>query len=59
MVALDGGVEARGDKSRRVAEEVDVLVDLLDDFERQFRNQRAIGDQEDRHLLVAVTLRRG
>ena len=40
---------------RSVAEEVDIFVDLLDDFQRQFRNQSAIRDQEDRNLFVAVT----
>ena len=33
MVALDGKIDAVGDEGGGVAEEMDVLVDLLDDFE--------------------------
>ncbi len=40
---------------RRVAKQVDVLVHLLDHFQRKLAHQRAIGDQKDRHLLVAMT----
>ena len=35
VVALDGEVDAVGDEGGGVAEEVDVLVDLFDDFERE------------------------
>ena len=55
VVALDGGIEARGNKRRGVAKEVDVFVDLLDDFQGKFGDQGAVGDEEDRDLLVAVT----
>ena len=54
MVALDRRVEARGDKGGGVAEEVDVFVDLLDDFQRQFGDQGAVGDEKDGNFLVAV-----
>ncbi len=54
MVALDSGVEAGGDEGGGVAEEVDVLVDLLDDLEGEFRNQRPVGDEEDGDFFVAV-----
>ena len=55
VVTLDGEVDAVGDEGRGVAEEVDVLVDLLDDFEGQFADEGAVGDEEDRDLLVAMT----
>ena len=54
VVALDGEVDAVGDEGGRVAEEVDVLVDLLDDFERQFADQRAVGDEEDWNFFIAA-----
>ena len=55
VVALDRGVEARGDEGGRVAEEVDVLVHLLDHFQRKLGDQGPVGDEEDRDFLVAVT----
>ena len=54
VVALDGEVDAVGDEGRGVAEEMDVLVDLLDDFEREFADEGAVGDEEDRDLFVAA-----
>ena len=54
VVALDGEVDAVGDEGGRVAEEVDVLVDLLDHFERKFADESAVGDEEDGDLLVAA-----
>ena len=54
VVALDGGVEARGDEGGGVAEEVDVLVDLLDDFERELGDEGSVGDQEDGNFFIAM-----
>jgi hypothetical protein len=54
MVALNRGIETRRDKRGRVSEEVNIFVNLLDNFEREFGNQGAIRNQEDRDLLVAV-----
>ncbi len=54
VVALDGEVDAVGDEGGGVAEEVDVLVDLLDDFERELGDEGAVGDEEDGDLLVAA-----
>ena len=54
VVALDGEIDPVGDERRRIAEQVDVLVDLLDHFQGQFADQRAVGDQEDRHFLIAA-----
>ena len=54
VVALDGEVDAVGDEGGGVAEEVDVLVDLLDDFEGEFGDEGAVGDEEDGNLLVAA-----
>ena len=54
VIALDGGVEAGGNEGRGVAEEVDVFVDLLDDFEGKFGDQGAVGDEEDGDFFVAV-----
>ena len=54
VVALDGEVDAVGDEGRSVAEEVDVFVDLLDDFEGEFADEGAVGDEEDRNLFVAM-----
>ena len=55
MVSLDGRVKTGRDKGGRVSEKVDVFVDLLDDLERQLGDERPIGNQEDRDLLVTVT----
>ncbi len=55
VVSLDGEVDSVGDEGGGVAEEVDVLVDLLDHFEGQFGDESAVGDEEDRDLLVAMT----
>ena len=41
-------------KAGCVAEEVNVLVHLLHDFQRQFADQRSISDEEDRHLLTSA-----
>ena len=54
VVALDGEVDAVGDEGGGVAEEVDVLVDLLDDFEGEFADEGAVGDEEDRDFFVAA-----
>ncbi len=54
MVALDGEVDAVGDEGGGVAEEVDVLVDLLDDLEGELADEGAVGDEEDGNLLVAM-----
>ncbi len=54
VVALDGEVDAVGDEGGCVAEEVDVLVDLLDDFQGKLADEGAVGDEEDRDLLVAM-----
>ena len=54
MVALDGEIDAVGDKGRGVSEEVDVLVDLLDDFEGEFADEGTVGDEEDGDFLVAA-----
>ena len=54
VVALDGEVDAVGDEGGRVAEEMDVLVDLLDDLEGEFADEGAVGDEEDRNFLVAT-----
>ena len=55
VVALDGEVDAVGDKSGGVAEEVDVLVDLFDHFERKFADQCAVCDEKDGDFFVATT----
>ncbi len=55
VVALDGEVDAVGDEGGGVAEEVDVLVDLLDDLEGELADEGAVGDEEDGNLLVAMT----
>ena len=54
MVPLDSEVHAVGDKCRGIAKQVDVLMHLTHDFERQLAHQRAIGDQKDRHLFIAL-----
>ena len=54
VVALDGEVDAVGDEGGGVAEEVDVLVDLLDDFEGEFADEGAVGDEEDGDFFVAA-----
>ncbi len=54
VVSLDGEVDAVGDEGGGVAEEVDVLVDLLDDFEGEFGDEGAVGDEEDGDAFVAV-----
>ena len=54
VVALDGEVDAVGDEGRGVAEEVDVLVDLLDDFEGELADESAVGDEEDGDFFVAA-----
>ncbi len=54
MVALDGEVDAVGDEGGSVAEEMDVLVDLLDDFEGEFADEGAVGDEEDGDFFVAA-----
>ncbi len=54
VVALDGEVDAVGDEGRGVAEEVDVLVDLLDDFEGKLADEGAVGDEEDGNFFVAM-----
>ncbi len=54
VIALDGEVDAVGDEGGGVAEEVDVLVDLLDDFEREFADESAVGDEEDGNFFVAA-----
>ena len=54
VVALDGEVDAVGDEGGGVAEEVDVLVDLLDDFEGELGDEGAVGDEEDGDALVAM-----
>src|SRR5437763_4875750 len=52
MVALDGEVDAVGDEGGGVAEEMDVLVDLLDDFEGEFAYEGAVCDEEDGNFFV-------
>ena len=54
MVPFDGEVDAVGDEGRGVAEEVDILVDLLDDFEGEFADEGAVGDEEDGDFFVAA-----
>ena len=54
MVAFDGKVDAVGDEGRGVAEEVDVFVDLLDDFEGKLADQGAVGDEKDGDFFVAA-----
>ena len=54
VVALDGEVDAIGDEGWGVAEEMNVFVDLLDDFERKFADQSAVGDEEDGDFFVAA-----
>jgi hypothetical protein len=54
VVALDGEVDAVGDEGGSVSEEVDVLVDLLDDFKGEFADEGAVGDEEDGDFLVAA-----
>src|ERR1700722_12219225 len=54
MVTLDGEVDAVGDEGRGVAEEVDIFVDLLDDFEGEFADEGAVGDEEDGDFFVAA-----
>ncbi len=54
VITLDGGIEARGDKRGSVAEQMDVFMDLLHDFQRQFGDQCTVGDKENGNLLVAV-----
>ncbi len=55
VVALDGEVDAVGDEGGGVSEEVDVLVDLLDDFEGKFADKSTVGDEEDGDFFVAAT----
>jgi hypothetical protein len=55
VIALNGGVKARGDEGRRVAEEMDVLRHLLDHFQRKLGDQRAVRDEEDGDFFVAMT----
>ncbi len=54
VVALDGEIDAAGDEGGGVAEEVDVLVDLLDDFEGKLADESAVGDEEDGDFFVAA-----
>ena len=54
VVTLDGEVDAVGDEGWCVAEEVDVFVNLLDDFEGEFADEGAVGDEEDGDFLVAA-----
>ena len=54
MVSLDSEVDPVGDERGGIAEEMDVLVDLLDHLERQLRDESAVGNEEDRDLLVAM-----
>ena len=54
VVAVNGEVHPVGDEGRRVAEEVNVLVHLLDHFQRQLADQRPIRDQEDGDFLISA-----
>ena len=54
MVTLDGEVDAVGDEGWGVAEEVDIFVNLLDDFEGELADKGAVGDEEDGDLFVAA-----
>ena len=54
VVALDSEVDAVGDEGRGVAEEVNVLVDLLNDLEGELGDEGAVGDKEDRDPFVAA-----
>ena len=54
VVALDGEVDPVGDEGGGVSKEVDVLVYLLDDFEREFADESAVGDEENGDLFVAA-----
>jgi len=54
VVAFNGGVETAGDEGGGVAEEVNVLVDLLDDFKGEFGDEGSVGDEEDRDFFVAM-----
>ena len=54
MITLDGEVYTVGDEGWSVSEEVDVLVDLADDFKGEFRDQGSVRDEEDGDLLVAA-----
>ena len=54
VVALDGEIDAVGDEGGGVAEEVDVLVNLLDDFEGELGDEGSVGDEEDGDFFVAA-----
>jgi hypothetical protein len=54
VVPLDGKVDAVGDEGRGVAEEVDIFVNLLDDFEGELADEGAVGDEEDGDFFVAA-----
>ena len=55
VVAFDGEVDTVGDGSGgSVAEEVDVFVDLLDDFEGKLADEGAVGDEKDGDFFVAA-----
>lgn len=54
VIALDREVHAVGDERGCIAEEVDVLMHLLDDLQRQFADKRTVRNQKDRDLLIAA-----
>src|SRR5271170_2295037 len=54
VIALDSEVDAIRDERWGVAEQVDVFVDLFDHLERQLVDESAVGDQENRDLLIAA-----
>src|SRR4051812_16686784 len=54
VIALDGEVNAVGDESGCIAEEVNIFVDLLDYLERKFADQGAVCNQEDWDLFVPM-----
>ena len=54
MITLNRKVNPVRNECRRIAEEVNIFVNLLHYFERQLRDERPVGDQKDRHLFVAA-----
>ena len=54
VVTLDGEVDTVRDEGGGVAEEMDVLVDLLDHFEGKLADEGAVGDEEDGDFFVAA-----
>src|SRR5271157_4256518 len=57
LITHDGEIDSVGDKSRSVAEQVNVLMHLFHYLNRQLTHQRAIGDEEDGDLAISPSHR--